>query len=214
MVNNLKNLDSKSHVRGESAYLDDIPLVEGTLFACVFDSPVAHGKLNGINTGAAEISEGVVRVITTKDLIGENQIGGIVPDEPLLADGEVHFQGQPIAIVVATTEDLARRAARKITADIEPLEPVTDPRVAAANGDLIVPPKRFKLGESDTAFADCAHVFEGRADVNGQEHLYIETQGANALPTECGIRVYSSTQGPTAVQRAVCRVTGLSMHQV
>ena len=78
----MKNIDSKSHVRGESIYLDDIQLVQGTLFACVFDSPVAHGKLKSIDTSEAEKSEGVFRVITAKDLIGENQIGGIVPDEP------------------------------------------------------------------------------------------------------------------------------------
>jgi Xanthine dehydrogenase, molybdopterin-binding subunit B len=77
----------------------------------------------------------VSSALTAKDIIGENQIGGMIPDEPLLADGEVHFQGQPIAIVVATSEELARKAAKKITADIDPLEPVTDPRVAAANGD-------------------------------------------------------------------------------
>ena len=76
----MKNIDSKSHVRGESVYLDDIPLIHGTLYACVFDSPVAHGKLVGIDTSKAEKSNGVVRVITAKDLIGENQIGGIVPD--------------------------------------------------------------------------------------------------------------------------------------
>ncbi|MFN6963927.1 MAG: xanthine dehydrogenase molybdopterin binding subunit [Pyrinomonadaceae bacterium] len=211
----MKNLDSKSHVRGESVYLDDIPLVQGTLFACVFDSPVAHGRLRSIDRREAEAAEGVVRVITASDLRGENQIGGIVPDEPLLAEGEVHFRGQPIAIVVATSEELARKAAKKIVVDIEPLEPVTDPRVAAANGDLIVPPKRFKLGDTDQAFAACEHVFEGRADVNGQEHLYIETQGAYAVPTENGgLKIYSSTQGPTAVQRAVCRVTGLPMHSV
>src|SRR6185369_4044765 len=108
----MQNIDSTSHVRGESIYLDDIPLIQGTLYACVFDSPVAHGKLTGIDTSEAEQSEGVVRIITAKDLIGENQIGGIVPDEPLLADGEVHFQGQPVAIVLATSEDLARKAAR------------------------------------------------------------------------------------------------------
>lgn len=211
----MKNIDSKSHVRGESVYLDDIPLVHGTLFACVFDSPVAHGKLKGIDTTEAAASEGVARVITAKDIVGENQIGGIIPDEPLLADGEVHFQGMPIAIVLAGSEELARKAAKKITVDIEPLEPVLDPRVAAANGDLIVPPKKFKLGDSDAAFLRCDHVFEGRADINGQEHLYIETQGAYTLPTENGgLKVYSSTQGPTAVQRAVCRVTGLPMHQV
>lgn len=211
----MKNIDSKSHVRGESVYLDDIPVIQGTLYACVFDSPIAHGKLLSVDTIESEKSEGVVRVITAKDLIGENQIGGIVPDEPLLAEGEVHFQGQPIAIVVAATEELARKAARKITAEIEPLPVITDPRVAAANGELIVPPKKFVLGDTAAAFAHCEHVFQGRADVNGQEHLYIETQGAYAVPTENGgLKIYSSTQGPTAVQRAVCRVTGLPMHQV
>ena len=211
----MKNIDSKSHVRGESVYLDDIPLVQGTLYACVFDSPVAHGRLNGVRTAEAELSDGVVRVITAKDIVGENQIGGIIPDEPLLADDEVHFQGMPIAIVLAESEELARKAAKKITVVIEPLEIVTDPRVAAANHDLIVPPKRFKLGDTDAAFLRCDHVFEGRADVNGQEHLYIETQGAYAVPTENGgLKIYSSTQGPTAVQRAVCRVTGLAMHEV
>ena len=211
----MKNIDSKSHVRGESVYLDDIPLIHGSIFACVYDSPVAHGKLLNIDTSQAENSEGVVKVITASDLIGENQIGGIIPDEPLLAGGEVHFQGMPIAIVLATGEDLAREAARKITAEIEPLETITDPRVAAAKGELIVPPKKFKLGDTDKAFSTCEHVFAGRADINGQEHLYIETQGAYAVPTENGgIKIYSSTQGPTAVQRAVCRVTGLPMHQI
>ncbi|NOT48180.1 MAG: molybdopterin-dependent oxidoreductase [Acidobacteria bacterium] len=211
----MQNIDSKLHVRGESVYLDDIPVIQGTLYACVFDSPVAHGKLKNVVTDKAEKCEGVVRVITAKDLLGENQIGGIVQDEPLLADGEVHFQGQPIAVVIATSEELARKAAREIHAAIEPLPIVTDPRVAAANGDLIVPPKQFVLGDAAAAFAECEHVFEGRADINGQEHIYIEPQGAYAVPTENGgLRVYSSTQGPTAVQRAVCRVTGLQMHQV
>jgi xanthine dehydrogenase large subunit len=211
----MKNLDSKSHVRGESVYLDDIPLIQGTLFACVYDSPVAHGILTSINITEAAESEGVVKIITANDLVGENQIGGVIPDEPLLANGEVHFQGQPIAIVVAVSEELARRAAKKITAEIEPLEVVTDPRIAAAKGDLICPPKQFKLGDAERSFARCEHVFSGRADINGQEHLYLETQGAYAVPTENGgLKIFSSTQGPTAVQRAVCRVTGLPMHRV
>ncbi|MBP7377927.1 MAG: molybdopterin-dependent oxidoreductase, partial [Pyrinomonadaceae bacterium] len=192
----MKNIDSHSHVRGESVYLDDIPVVRRTLYACVFDSPVAHGRLISIDTTAAEASEGVVRVITAKDIIGENQIGGIVPDEPLLADGEVHFQGMPVAIVVAESEEMARKAARQIKVQIEELEPVTDPRVAAANGDLIVPPKKFVMGDTADAFAQCQHVFDGKAEINGQEHLYIETQGAYAVPMENGgLRVYSSTQG-------------------
>ena len=82
----MKNIDAINHVRGESIYLDDIPLQQGTLFAAVYDSPVAHGIFSQIDLKDAENTEGVVRVITAKDLIGENQIGGIIPDEPLLAD--------------------------------------------------------------------------------------------------------------------------------
>ena len=59
----MKNIDSKSHVRGESVYLDDVPLIEGTLFACVYDSPVAHGVLRSVDISEAEKSEGVVFLI-------------------------------------------------------------------------------------------------------------------------------------------------------
>ena len=54
----MKNLDSKSHVRGESVYLDDVPLVQGTLFACVYDSPIAHGKLKNVDISEAEKADG------------------------------------------------------------------------------------------------------------------------------------------------------------
>ncbi|MDZ4683010.1 MAG: molybdopterin cofactor-binding domain-containing protein [Saprospiraceae bacterium] len=211
----MKNIDAHNHVRGESVYLDDLPLQQGTLFACVFDSPVAHGKIREIRLQEALNTEGVVQIILAKDLRGENQIGGIIPDEPLLADGYVHFQGMPIALVLAESDESARTAVKKITADIELLEIITDPRVAFEKNELIIPPKRFRLGDTASAFESCEHVFEGRADVNGQEHLYLETQGAYALPTEgSGLKIYSSTQGPTAVQRAVAKVTGLPMHRI
>ena len=211
----MKNVDSKSHVRGESIYLDDVPLLQGTLFACVYDSPIAHGKLESIDLSKAEKAAGVVKIITAKDLIGENQIGGILPDEPLLADEEVHFCGMPVALVLAETEEQAHTAAKLITAEIEPLEIITDAREAQAKGELISPPKHFKLGDADKAFATCEHIYEGCADVNGQEHLYIETHGAYSVPTEQGgLKIYSSTQGPTAVQRAVSRVTAIPMHHI
>ncbi|MCU0240695.1 MAG: molybdopterin-dependent oxidoreductase, partial [Pyrinomonadaceae bacterium] len=209
------NIDAKSHVRGESIYLDDIPLLEGTLFACVYDSPIAHGKLKSVDTSEAEKCNGVVKIILAKDLKGENQIGGILPDEPLLADDVVDFCGMPIAVVIAETDEQARHAAKLIKADIEPLEVITDERVAFAKGSLIAPPKKFVLGDVEKAFENCEHIFEGQTYTNGQEHLYIETQGAYAVPTEQnGVKVYSSTQGPTAVQKAIAKVTALPMHQI
>lgn len=211
----MKNIDVASHTRGESIYLDDIPILAGTLYAACFDSPMAHGTLKHLDVSEALKCDGVVRIITASDIPGENQIGGIIPDEPLLAEDSVHFCGMPIALVIARTDHEARAAVKKITVQIDPLPVVTDPREAAKAGDLIVPPRTFKMGDSENAFAACATIVSGTCEINGQEHLYIETQGAYAIPGEQGtLRVYSSTQGPTAVQRAVSRVTGLPMHLV
>lgn len=209
------NIDSYTHLRGESVYLDDIPVVNGTLYAAVFDSPVAHGKIRSLDSSEATGLPGVVRIFTSKDIAGDNQIGGIVPDEELLASDHVHFCGMPVALVVAESEEAARAALKKIRIEIDPLPIITDPREAKEKGELIIPPRTFQLGDMDKAWPQCVHIFEGSAFTNGQEHLYIETQGAYALPQENGaIRIYSSTQGPTAVQRTTARVLGIPMHQV
>jgi xanthine dehydrogenase large subunit len=211
----MQNIDSYTHVRGESIYLDDIPVTAGTLYGAVYASPVAHGKILQLDTSEAAAMEGVVRIFTYKDIPGENQIGGIVPDEPLLAEDEVHFNGMPVAFVVAESTEMAYAAVKKIRMEVEAHEPVTDPRVAKEKNLLILPPRTFKIGDSQTAFQQATHIIEGIAETNGQEHLYIETQGAYALPGEHNaIRIYSSTQGPTAVQRHAAVVLGLPMHRI
>ncbi len=209
------NIDSYTHVRGESVYIDDIPAVNGTLYAAVFDSPVAHGKIISLDVTEALAMPGVVRIFTAKDIPGENQIGGIVPDEELLASSHVHFCGMPLALIIAESEETARAAVKKIKVAIKPLPIITDPREAKEKGELIIPPRTFRLGDTDKAWSACEYIFEGRSETNGQEHLYIETQGAYAVPQENGaIRIYSSTQGPTAVQRTAARVLDLSMNQI
>jgi xanthine dehydrogenase large subunit len=211
----MKNIDSYTHVRGESIYLDDIPLQAGTLFAAAFDSPIAHGKILLLDTSQAEAMKGVVKILTAKDIPGENQIGGIIPDEELLASTHVHFCGMPIALVIAETEDLARAALKKIKIEFEPLPVITDPREAKEKEELIVPTRTFKIGNTNDTWKDCDYIFEGRTETNGQEHLYIETQGAYAVPQENGaIRIYSSTQGPTVVQRTAARVLNMPMNKI
>ncbi len=211
----MKNIDSFSHTRGESIYVDDIPLLQGTLFATVFDSTLAHAKIISLDVSAAEALVGVERVFTYKDITGENQIGGIIPDEELLAEHEVHFCGMPIALVVATSEEIAHKALKLIKVEFEKLKPITDPREAAKQNKLIIPPRTFQIGDTAANWSTCEHIFEGIAESGGQEHLYIETQGAYAVPMENGnIKIYSSTQGPTAVQRTTARVLGLGMHKI
>ena len=214
-VDTSRNIDSHNHVTGRSIYVDDLPELQGTLYLAVFGSPVAHGHLKSIDLSAAEKVPGVFRIFTAKDIPGDNQIGGIIPDEPLLADQEVHFHGMPIALVAAESEAIAMEAAHLITAEIDPLPVIIDPREAFAKGQISGSPRTFQLGDSKKAFETCAHIFEGKAESGGQEHLYIETQGAYAIPMENGsLRVASSTQGPTAVQRTISGVLGIPMHKI
>ncbi|MEO8112491.1 MAG: molybdopterin cofactor-binding domain-containing protein, partial [Ginsengibacter sp.] len=211
----MKNIDTYTHVRGESIYLDDIPVLAGTLYGAAFGSPLAHGKIVRLDYSEAEKMNGVIRIFTSKDVPGKNQIGGIVADEPLLAEEYVHFHGMPVAFVVAESLEIAQAAVKKIHIEIDPLPVITDPRVAKEKGELIVPPRTFKLGDTAAEWQNCAHIFEGIAETNGQEHLYIETQGAYAIPVENNcLKVYSSTQGPTAVQRHMADVLDIPMHRL
>ncbi|MBE9491092.1 MAG: molybdopterin-dependent oxidoreductase [Bacteroidetes bacterium] len=211
----MKNIDSYTHVRGESIYVDDVNVREGTLYGVVFDSPKAHGKIKNIDYSKAEQLEGVARIVTYKDIPGENQIGGIIPDEPLFAENDVHFWGQPIALIVAESEFIARQARRLITIDIEELPVITTAKEAKEKGRFINAPRSFNLGDTKKAFKGCDYVFEGETFSNGQEQLYLETQGAYAEPLENGnIKITSSTQGPTQVQKTAAKVLGVPMHKI
>lgn len=211
----MKNYDLVRHVKGESKFVNDLLTPEGCLYAYVFYSQIAHGKIASLNIEDALRSEGVEGVITAKDIPGENQIGGIIQDEELLAEDKVEFIGHPVAIVVAKTAALAKEAAKKIEIDIEELTPVINPKEAYQKGELIMPARVFSLGDVDANWSNCELIIEGTVESGGQEHLYLETQGAFAFPVEGGgVKIVSSTQSPTTVQKTAAKVLGLNMHQV
>ncbi len=211
----MKNIDSYGHLRGESLFVDDIITRHDTLFGLVFDSPKAHGKIISVDYTKAEAVKGVIKIFTHKDILGENQIGGIIQDEPLFAENEVHFWGQPIAFIVAESEFIAKKARALINIEIDELPIITTAKEAKEKGSFINPPRSFKSGNTQNSFAECDYVYEGETFSNGQEHLYLETQGSYAVPMENGnIKITSSTQGPTIVQKTVAKVLGVNMHKI
>ncbi len=206
--------DAVFHVRG-SQFIDDLPEPPGLLHGAVAGSTMSCGRLEGVDTGRAAAAEGVLAVLTAEQLDGPNQIGSMVPDEPLLARDEVHYLGQPLALVVARTATQAWAAARQVEAEIVPSIPVFDPRRAAELGRLIVPPRTVSAGDVEKGFAQSDRVLSGTVTSGAQEHLYLETQAAMALPLDRGrIKLYSATQAPSAVQRTVAQVLQLPMHHV
>lgn len=211
----MKNYDIINHVRGESIFIDDMIQPEGTLFAYVFTSSIAHGKILNLDLTEAKESEGVKKIFTHHDIPGQNQIGNIIQDETLLAEDEVEYIGEPIALVIADNYLNAKKAANKIKIDYEGLAIITEARDAARKGKLIVPPVIFSAGSTFDAFKKCDYVIEDRVDIGGQEHLYLETQACLAIPSEADrLKVFSSTQSPTAVQRVIARILGIPMNNI
>ncbi|HET7839883.1 MAG TPA: molybdopterin cofactor-binding domain-containing protein [Rectinemataceae bacterium] len=208
-------LESELNVAGLTSYIDDLGEPRGMLHGTLVVSPCARGLLLGIDASAALALHPSVRVLTAKDVPGENQLGASVPDEPLLAEGEWGFKGQGLALVLAETRSLARKAAALVLPSYEELEPLLDAREASRKGSYILPSRTMAAGDTASAFARSAIVVEGSTESGGQEHVYLETQGAIAEPREGGrVFVLSGTQHPSGVQHAVARVLGLSMNAV
>ncbi|HPE88152.1 MAG TPA: molybdopterin-dependent oxidoreductase [Spirochaetia bacterium] len=211
-----RNPDSALNVMGKTAYIDDLPESTEMLHAAIVCSPSAHGRYERLDTAAALAYAPGVRVLEASDVPGQNELSTSIPDEPMLSTGEWHFRGEVLALVLAPSRSVARRAAALVKlVGREDLPAVVDPREAYAQGKLIMAPRTQRLGDPEAAYAECDVVVTGRVESAGQEHVYLETQGALAYPDDAGgVRVVSSTQSPSGVQSIVARILGLPMNKV
>jgi len=204
-----------AQVAGAATYIDDLPEVRGTLHAAPILSPVAHGRLRGLDTRAALAVPGVRDVIVAADVPGDKLLAAFAHDEPVFAFDTVQHVGQVIGLVVADSVMAARRAARLVKADIEALPAVLTPRAAHAAQSYVLPPVTVRRGEPEAALQGALHTLSGSLEVGGQEHFYLEGQIAYALPLEQHQWwIYSSTQHPGEVQHWVAHALGLANHDV
>jgi xanthine dehydrogenase large subunit len=209
------------HVAGEAAYVDDLPEVAGTLHAALGLSPLAHGKLLGLSLDTIRAQPGVVAVLTADDIPGRNDCGAIVHDEPILAEHELRYLGQPVFAVIATTRDAARRAAAlaRDAMQAEPLPAVLTAPHAHALGQHVLPAMHLvrttQAGGARAAIDAAPHRLSGTFVVGGQEQFYLEGQVSYALPGEDrAMRVHCSTQHPSEMQHLVAQALGLHSHHV
>ena len=208
------------HVTGTAQFADDVVEPEGTVHVVLGLSPVAHGRLVGIDVAGMLRMPGVVAVLTADDFPGRNDCGTITHDEPILASGQVSYAGQPAFAVVAEDRESAASAAAHGEARlvIEELPPELDPLAAHAAGHHAVPPFRMERtsGSGLRAAIDTApHRLQGTFESGGQEHVYLETHVCLAVPTdEGGLALRSSTQHPSEVQAIVAASLGLARNVV
>ena len=216
--------DAYDKLLGVSKYIDDYNF-DNQVYVYTVRSNQAYGKLLGVDKTEAEKMPGVLGVVTYDQIPGTNTIPLVKLDEPYLAEGYVHFHGEPVALVVAETYEQAEEAAKLVKLNIEPLTPsltIEDslkpdaPKIFGE--DNICSYFNVEHGNAEEAFKSdsrITHVFEKEYRTPYQEHAYLETNGCIAVPgIEDSITVYGSMQCPHYVQDAVAMAAGVDKNKV
>ncbi|KFE33672.1 xanthine dehydrogenase molybdopterin binding subunit [Thioclava atlantica] len=203
------------HVTGAARYVDDIPCPANTLHLAFGLSSEAHAGITALDLEAVRAAPGVVAVLTAADMPFANNASPAPEPEPVLAEGVVHYVGQPIFLVAATSHLAARKAARLAKVDYEPRPAIlTVEQALAAKSHFEGGPVIWGRGDVAAGFAQAVHRVEGSFDIGGQEHFYLEGQAALALPEDQGMVIRCSSQHPTEVQHKVADALGCAMHDV
>ncbi len=217
----VRRVDASDKVTGRAVYLDDM-VVPGVLHAALVFPGCAHAVLRGVDASAARSTAGVRSTLTADDIPGENQVGVIDADQPLLPFDRIRYEGDAVAIVVAETAALAREAADAVSVDLTELPGVFDavramepdaPRVH--EGGNVFLHDKVRKGDVDAGFDAADIIVEREFRTHHQEHCYLEPLAALAVPGDNGsMTVYGTMQCPFYVQKAVAGVLGLPLASV
>ncbi|HEV2404937.1 MAG TPA: molybdopterin cofactor-binding domain-containing protein, partial [Ktedonobacterales bacterium] len=230
MGHSVKRKEDARFLRGRGKYVDDITL-PGMLFMDIVRSPFAHANIISIDPSKALAHEGVLAVITGKDLdaAGLAWMPTLMSDKQMvLPVDRVVYQAQEVAAVVATDRYTAADGAALVEVEYEALQPVIDPHKALdADSPLVRPDREQKTNHiwhweaGDAAQTDAAFA---QAEVVVEQDLYIPRIHVSSIET-CGcvasfdavegkLTVYMTTQAPHAIRTVFSLVTGIPEHKI
>lgn len=202
---------------GEAIYCDDMPKWQNELYLSMVLSTKAHAKILSIDACEALNHPGVHRFFCANDLTDhENEVGPIIHDEYVFVKDKVTSQGQIIGAIVADTQAIAQEASRMVKIQYEDISPIIITIEDAIKHKSFYPgEKKMERGNYLKAFADSDHVVSGECRMGGQEHFYLETHAAIAMPRDSDeLEVFCSSQHPSEIQKLVAHVTGLPASKV
>ncbi|MGB4097878.1 MAG: molybdopterin cofactor-binding domain-containing protein [bacterium] len=208
-------IDGHAKVTGTAHFTDDL-YPESCLYGAVVWSPVPSGVLKSINTQAAMQVPGVVRIITSRDIPGQNGIGRWRQDRPLLVKDRIRFSGDAIALVLAETLDFARRSAAAITSVIEPFPALFDPQLALKSNTITLYDTGNRAAEIKIQKQDISH--ESISETSDYtdtfstpfiEHALLEPETAVAWIEDDVLVVVSPSQNVFFDRLEILRVLGL-----
>lgn len=237
----IPRLEARSKVTGRASYTHNMR-VPGMLYAKIFRSTVAHGRILSIDTSEARAMEGVVAVVTGEDILKvmpAPYFGPAFHDQPVLAIGKVRYVGEAVAAVLSHDPHIAEAAVQTIAAEYEEMEPVFD-EVEAANSTTAIVHEELKpagtfadlkhlagrkntnialdfqlrRGDVEKAFASAAHVFDHEFKTQQVLHVPLESHATVAIPGEGSLILHTSSQTPSFVRMEIARLLGWPENRV
>ncbi|KJS13765.1 MAG: nicotinate dehydrogenase large molybdopterin subunit [Peptococcaceae bacterium BRH_c8a] len=216
----VEQINGSKKVTGKSKFTDDLKM-QGMLIAKVLRSNIPHARIKKIDISIAEKIPGVIAVLTAKDIQGENSVGIIIKDEPVLTDEKIRRIGEPIALIAAETEEQADMALAAIDVKLEEIQGVFDPEEALQpsatlvhkGGNLLVH-KKLRRGDAETAFKEAIVTAESNYITQMVEHAYIEPEAGIAYCDQDKVILLVSTQDPHYDREEIARVLGIGQHKV
>ena len=194
------------HVSGYANYIDDIIEPEGTLYGAIGYSKKAHALITKLNLNEVWKSEGVVSVVTYKDIPGRNDVGPVYDGDPIFPKKAEYF-GQPLFAVAATSTELARKAVLKAKITYKNLKPIIDVKEALRKKLFVLKGRKIKRGNPLKKIKKAKNYLKNSFSLGSQEHFYLEGQIAFVIPQEDNdFKVYSSTQHPSETQQIIAKM--------
>ncbi len=220
----VKRIDGYEKVTGKGLYGDDLQF-HGMLHAVCRYTDIPCGKIKRVDISEAEKMTGVEAIAMYKDIPGDKRIGPIRTDQYPLVKDEVFYTGDVIAVVAATTKEIAHAAVEAIQVEYEPVEGIFDIEEAIKpNARLIHPEYESNVmvhypvskGDVEKGFTESEHVIERTYRTGFHEHAYIEPETVMTVPdwTTGGYRVYGSLQNPYLTRDAVAVFMGIRLNKI
>jgi carbon-monoxide dehydrogenase large subunit len=224
-------MDAIEKVSGAAIFADDMQFGPGLYHGRLVRSPHAHALVKSVDAGPALEMPGVRAVVTGRDICA--RIGLYLIDRPVFAGDRVRYVGDPVAGVVATSEETAAEAAQLVQIEYEELPAVFDPVEAARPGAPLLHPdlaeyevanfifpepgtnvsEHFKLrkGDVEAAWPQCAAIVEGTFRLPQIQHVTIEPHVAVALWEQSGeVTLWTSSQSPFAQRDLIAQSLSIS----
>lgn len=216
----LRRKDALEKVLGRTLFSADIKM-PGMLEGKVLRSQVPHALIKRIDVERALDIPGVQAVLTAQDVPASNSHGIIVKDEPVLVKDRIRKIGDPLALVVAETEDIANQALEVIRVELEILPAVFDPEIAMKPDAVAIYPsgnilglRKIRKGDVVEAFRQADIVVENKYCTQMTEHAYIEPEAGFAYIDGDVVVIHASTQNPHFDRKEVARNLAFPLNKV